>query len=165
MKPRAVLIGPPAAGKSRLGRRIAARLGVGFVDTDKLVIAEHGPIPEIFDNVGEPTFRIWERAAVVTALATDGIVALGGGAILDVDTRLDLSGHNVFLITATPEAIESRLTAGNRPLLSDGIESWKRLVALRQPIYDELSRFTVDTSKGTMDAIADEIANRLMVAS
>ena len=164
MKPRAVLIGPPAAGKSRLGRRIASRLGVGFVDTDKLVVAEHGPIPEIFEHMGESTFRVWERAAVISALGTDGIVSLGGGAILDVDTRLDLLDHNVILITATPDAIESRLAAGTRPLLTEGIDSWKKLVSVRQPIYDELARFTVDTSRGTMDSIADEIANRLKVA-
>ncbi len=164
MKPRAVLIGPPAAGKSRLGRRVAARLGVGFVDTDKLVVAEHGPIPDIFEHVGEETFRVWERAAVVSALGTDGIVALGGGAILDVDTRLDLLDHNVILITATPEAITSRLAAGTRPLLTDGIDSWKKLVSVRQPIYDELSSFIVDTSKGTMDSIADDLATRLKVA-
>lgn len=164
MKPRAVLIGPPAAGKSRLGRRIASRLGVGFVDTDKLVVAEHGPIPEIFEHMGEPTFRVWERAAVISALGTDGIVSLGGGAILDVDTRLDLRDHTVILITATPEAIESRLAAGTRPLLTEGIDSWKKLVSVRQPIYDELANFTVDTSRGTMDSIADDIANRLKVA-
>jgi len=164
VKPRAVLIGPPAAGKSRLGRRIASRLGVGFVDTDKLVVAEHGPIPEIFEHMGEPTFRVWERAAVISALGTDGIVSLGGGAILDVDTRLDLRDHTVILITATPEAIESRLAAGTRPLLTEGIDSWKKLVSVRQPIYDELASFTVDTSMGTMDSIADDIANRLKVA-
>jgi len=164
VKPRAVLIGPPAAGKSRLGRRIASRLGVGFVDTDKLVVAEHGPIPEIFEHMGEPTFRVWERAAVISALGTDGIVSLGGGAILDVDTRLDLRDHTVILITATPEAIESRLAAGTRPLLTEGIDSWKKLVSVRQPIYDELANFTVDTSRGTMDSIADDIANRLKVA-
>ncbi len=165
MKPRAVLIGPPAAGKSRLGKRIAQRLGVPFVDTDKVVVSHHGPIPEIFATHGETQFREWERDAVIDALHTDGIVSLGGGAILNEDTQRDLVDHNVLLITASPEAIEHRLSAGTRPLLTDGIESWKALVAGRQPIYDRLARHTVDTSHGTMDSIADEVADDLRNAA
>ncbi len=161
MTPIAVLIGPPASGKTRLGKRVAARLGVEFVDTDKRVVAQHGSIPEIFASVGEGQFRVWEREAVVDALATSGIVALGGGAVVNEDTQRDLEELRVILITATPAAIAPRLVSGTRPLLTGGIKAWVALVATRQPIYDRLAQFTVDTSTGSMDGIADDLATRL----
>lgn len=165
MTPRAVLIGPPAAGKTRLGRRIAKRLGVGFVDTDSRVAADHGSIRDIFATFGEAQFREWERAAVVDALTTDGIVALGGGAIMDEATQRDLAHHHVILVTASPEVIAPRLLLGNRPLLSKGIESWKALVEKRQPIYDRLANVVIDTGHATMDSIADDVAAQLRVSS
>jgi len=161
VSPIAVLIGPPAAGKSRLGRRVADRLGVGFVDTDKSVVVKHGPIPEIFASSGEAQFRAWEREAVTEALLTPGIVALGGGAILNPDTQRDLEDLFVVMVTATPEAIEPRLVSAKRPLLTGGIDAWVALVAERQPVYDRLADFTVDTSRGTMDGIADSLVTRL----
>jgi len=161
VSPIAVLIGPPAAGKSRLGRRVATRLGVEFVDTDKRVVAQHGPIPEIFASEGEAQFRVWEREAVVDALVSPGIVALGGGAVLNPDTQRDLDDLFVILVTATPEAIAPRLVAGKRPLLAGGIDAWVALVAERQPVYDRLADFSVDTSRGTMDGIADSLVTRL----
>jgi len=161
VSPIAVLIGPPAAGKSRLGRRVATRLGVEFVDTDKRVVAQHGPIPEIFASEGEAQFRVWEREAVVDALVSPGIVALGGGAVLNPDTQRDLEDIFVILVTATPEAIAPRLVAGKRPLLAGGIDAWVALVAERQPVYDRLADFSVDTSRGTMDGIADSLVTRL----
>ena len=161
MSPIAVLVGPPAAGKSRLGRRVAARLGVEFVDTDKRVVAQHGPIPEIFASAGEAQFRAWEREAVVDALVSPGIVALGGGAVLNNDTQRDLEDLFVILVTATPEAIAPRLVSGKRPLLAGGIDAWVALVAERQPVYDRLADFIVDTSRGAMDGIADSLATRL----
>ena len=162
MTPRAVLIGPPAAGKTRLGKRIARRLGVGFVDTDSLVANDHGPISAIFERFGEPQFREWERAAVVDALTTGGVVSLGGGAIVNEATQRDLSDLTVILVTASPEKVAPRLILGNRPLLVNGIESWKTLVAERQPIYDRLAKIVVDTGTATMDSIADDVAARLM---
>ncbi|MEY4899014.1 MAG: hypothetical protein RL294_825 [Actinomycetota bacterium] len=161
MTPIAVLIGPPASGKSRLGKRVAARLGVEFVDTDKSVVSMHGPIPEIFASVGETQFRVWEREAVIDALATSGIVALGGGAVVNEDTQRDLEELRVILITATPAAIAPRLVSGTRPLLAGGIDAWISLVAARQHIYDRLAEFTVDTSRGSMDSIAADLATRL----
>ncbi len=161
MTPRAVLIGPPAAGKTRLGKRVARRLGVGFVDTDSLVVSDHGPIPAIFDKFGEPQFREWERVAVVEALKTDGVVSLGGGAIVDEATQRDLANLTVVLVTASPDKVAPRLIFGNRPLLAEGIESWKRLVAERQPIYDRLADIVVDTGRATMDSIADDVAAQL----
>ena len=161
MSPRLVLIGAPAAGKTRLGKRIARLLNLGFLDTDKMVIAQHGPIPAIFAEHGEAQFRVWEREAVIEALSSDGIVAFGGGAILNEDTQRDLEGLNVALVTITPEAAEKRLVDGSRPLLTGGIDAWVRLVEARQPIYDRVSTFRVDTSRRPLDHIAEEVAAQL----
>ncbi|GIT80299.1 shikimate kinase [Leifsonia sp. LS1] len=152
-----VLIGPPAAGKTRLGKRLAKRLGLAFVDTDARVVAEHGAISEIFADHGESHFRALERAAVVSALAEGGVVSLGGGAVLDLETRADLAGRRVVLLTVQPEAIAHRITGGKRPLITD-IESWKRLVAERAELYASLADYTADTSSRPIDTIVEEIA-------
>lgn len=157
MKPAAVLIGPPAAGKTRLGKRIARILDVPFVDTDARIVEKYGSIPTIFETYGEPQFREWERAEVVRALGEPGVVSLGGGAIENSETFADLRHHVVALVTVSAEAVADRLDNDRRPLL-DGLESWKRLVARRQPMYDELATVTIDTSVGPMDTHADRLA-------
>ncbi|WP_431247587.1 shikimate kinase [Leifsonia xyli] len=151
------LIGPPAAGKSRVGKRLAKLLELPFVDTDAVVVAEHGPIPEIFATQGEAYFRELERAAVADALRHPGIVSLGGGAVLDPATQADLADARVVLLTVRPEAIAKRITNGKRPLITD-LESWKRLVASRSELYAALADYTADTSSRPIDTIAAEIA-------
>lgn len=163
MKPAAVLIGPPAAGKTRLGKRIARILDLPFVDTDARIVETHGPIPQIFAEHGEPQFREWERAEVQRALSERGVVALGGGAIENTETRSDLAKHVVVLVTVSPDAVAERIDNRNRPLL-DGIESWKALVAKRQPLYDELATMTIDTSVGPMDQHAERLAEMVRAA-
>lgn len=152
-----VLIGPPAAGKTRLGKRLAKRLGLAFIDTDARVVADHGPIADIFAEHGEPHFRALERAEVAAALREGGVVSLGGGAVLDLDTRADLAGLRVVLLTVQPEAIAQRITGGKRPLVTD-IESWKRLVAERAELYASLADYTADTSSRPIETIVEEIA-------
>lgn len=156
--PPVVLIGPMGAGKTRIGKRVARILATGFQDTDKLIVADHGSIPVLFDTHGEQHFRGLERAAVVKALASDDVVALGGGAILDADTRADLAGHRVVLVTVSAEAVASRIGDGRRPLVRNGIEDWERIFEERRPVYDELAKFTVDTSHRPIDAVAQEVA-------
>ena len=152
-----VLIGPPAAGKSRVGKRLATRLGLPFVDTDAMVVAEHGPIPEIFAEHGEPYFRELERAAVAEAVRGTGIVSLGGGAILNADTRAELADKRVVLLTVRAESIAKRVANGKRPLITD-LESWKRLVAERGELYRSLADYTADTSTRPIETIVEEIA-------
>ena len=156
-RPVVVLIGAPGAGKTRLGKRLAKLLGVPFIDTDKRIVAEHGAIAEIFAQHGEPHFRGLERAAVAAALGENAVVALGGGAVLDLDTRAELADHRVVQLTVTPEAVEKRIAGGKRPLVRDGIGAWVALVEARQPIYDSLARMTIDTSRRPLDHIATEI--------
>ena len=162
MAPTAVLIGPPAAGKSRIGKRVAKLLGEVFVDTDSRIVASHGAIADIFAQHGEPHFRALERDAVREALAGTGIVSLGGGAVLDPATQEDLRNLPVVLLTATAESVRKRIRGGKRPLLAaGGIEAWERLVAERTPIYERVATRSWDTSDRSADQVATEIAEWL----
>lgn len=151
------LIGPPAAGKSRVGKRLAKLLELPYVDTDAVVVSQHGPIAEIFAAHGEPHFRALERTAVAEALRKPGVVSLGGGAVLDPATQADLADARVVLLTVRAEAIAKRITNGKRPLVTD-LESWKRLVAARSDLYASLADYTADTSSRPIDTIVAEIA-------
>lgn len=155
-----VLIGAPGAGKSRTGRRIARLLGAPVIDTDKVIVAEHGPIPGIFAEHGEPHFRELERAAVERALREPAVVTLGGGAVLDPATQADLAGLPVVQLTMSEEAARGRIGGSKRPLTRDP-EAWARLVAARQPIYDRLAGLTIDTSEQPLDDVAKQIVQWL----
>jgi len=152
-----VLIGPPAAGKSRVGKCLARLLAVPFVDTDRVIVAEHGPIARIFADHGEAYFRALERQAVETALALDAVVSVGGGAVLDPETQRDLSAASVVLLTVSAEAAAARIDGGSRPLVT-GMDSWRRLVEERSPLYANLADYTIDTSTRTPADLADELA-------
>jgi shikimate kinase len=153
-----VLIGPMGSGKSRIGKRIAKLLGVPFVDTDKVIVAAHGPIAAIFDEHGEPHFRALERAAVADALRGDGVVSLGGGAVLDPATQEDLAAHRVALFTVSEEAVAPRLANERRPLVRNGIADWIRIRDERMSLYARLADATFDTSSRPTTQIAEEVA-------
>jgi len=146
------------SGKTKLGTRVARALGKPFVDTDRMVVAGHGAISDIFAEFGEAHFRALERIAVQDALAQDAVVALGGGAILDEDTQADLESHRVALITVSAWAVESRISGTKRPLLTGGIASWIQIFDSRRAIYERLADRTWDTSSRPLAAIAAEIA-------
>lgn len=154
-----VFVGPMGAGKSSVGKRVARALGRPFLDTDKAIAAAHGPIPEIFANLGEQHFRRLERAAVASALSTGGVVALGGGAVLDADTRADLRAHDVVLLTVLPHVVQRRIASGSRPLLAgaDPAEAWARIAQERRPLYDEVADVVFDTSHGPLQDVVDAI--------
>jgi shikimate kinase len=156
--PLVVLVGPMGAGKTRVGKRVARILGIPFVDTDRMIVAEHGPIADLFALYGEPHFRRLERGAVVDALATDGVVSLGGGAVLDPETRRDLATLRVVLLTVTARAVEGRLGEGKRPLIRNGASDWQRIFDERKALYDEIADLVIDTSHRPYDAIAEEVA-------
>ena len=156
-----VFIGPMAAGKSKIGKRVARALGLSFMDTDKIIVAAHGPIPEIFEREGEAYFRQIEREAVVEALAGGSVVSLGGGAVLDTQTRSDLARASVVFLTVRASVVEARLGGTRRPLLSagpaGGLGDWQRIYDERRPIYEELASIRFDTSNRPIDGIVDEI--------
>ena len=163
-RPVVVLIGAPGAGKTRLGKRIGRLLDVPFIDTDKRIVAEHGPIAEIFARHGEAHFRAIERATVAAALTEGAVVALGGGAVLDEDTQRDLAAHRVAQLTVSREAVAVRIAGDKRPLVN-GVDAWSALVAVRRPIYDRLAHRTFDTSSLPLDHIAADIVGWIQETS
>jgi shikimate kinase len=158
LRPPAVFIGPPAAGKSRLAKRVARILDVPLIDTDTVIVNAHGPIAEIFATHGEAHFRQLEEDAVARALLTRAVVALGAGAVMTASTAEALKGHHVVLLTTTAEAVSTRLNPKKRPLMRDGIDAWVALVAERTPTYNRLAAAVWDTSSRPIDHIADDIA-------
>ena len=162
-RPHVIFIGPPASGKSRVGKRVARILGCEFIDTDRAIVAEHGPIPEIFADHGEAQFRAWERDAVAHAVVRPAVVSLGGGAVQDEVSRRLVRGHRVVQLSVSEEAVAERLTGDKRPLLASGssaerVAKWRELVNSRKHHYDEVTRATWDTSSRPLDLIAEEIA-------
>jgi shikimate kinase len=161
-RPVAVLIGPPGAGKSTVGPLLAALLGAEFVETDQMVEDAAGkPVSDIFVSDGEPAFRDLERAAVARALDHhSGIVALGGGAVMDPQTRERLDRHRVvYLQTGFAAAVRRVGLDSPRPMLIVNPRGRMReLLAERLPVYESLARITVATDDRDPQEIADEIA-------
>jgi shikimate kinase len=158
--PALVLVGPMGAGKSSIGRRVARVLGVPFADTDSLIVRQHGPIPELFRTHGEPHFRALERAAVERALASGGVISLGGGSVLDPRTRADLRDHRVAFLVVDPQIVAGRIAGGTRPLLAGGdpVAEWDRIFTARRPLYEEVADAVFDTSRGPLSDVVDSIA-------
>lgn len=155
--PLVVLVGPMGVGKSTVGRLLAERLGVAYRDTDDDIVAEQGrEIAEIFVDEGEPAFRAIEKQAVHTALAGhDGVLALGGGAILDADTRALLVGHRVvYLSMDVEEAVKRTGLNAARPLLAvNPRKQWRELMEARRHLYEEVATAVVATDGRTPEEV------------
>ncbi len=158
--PAIVLIGPMGAGKTSIGKRIARALQVPFYDSDAAVVRAHGPIDALFATHGEQHFRALERDAVRAGLAAGGVVALGGGAVLDPRTQADLAAHRVVLLTVSRDTIAARIRGGTRPLLQDGdaVTRWNEVYESRRDLYERLADVTFDTSSGPLQDIVERVA-------
>ncbi|SDC67355.1 shikimate kinase [Actinokineospora iranica] len=166
MKPAAVVVGPPGAGKTTVGEALAAALGVAFRDTDDDIVAAAGkPISDIFTQDGEPAFRAAEERAVATALAEHpGVLSLGGGAILSRATRALLAGHTVvFLNVSLAEGVRRTGLSTARPLLA-GINpraKFKELLDARLPLYREVATVEVSTDSSSPEEIVTRLVGEL----
>jgi len=160
--PVAVVVGPPGAGKTTVGQAVAALLGVPFTDTDAIIEAKAGkPIPEIFFDEGEEHFRELERDAIAESLGSfDGVLALGGGAILNESTRQALEKHTVvFLSVELSDAVKRVGLGAGRPLLTvNPRATLKYLMEQRRPLYAAVATHTIKTDARTPQEIAAEVA-------
>lgn len=156
-----VLIGPMGVGKSTIGKKLARKLGIPFLDTDQIIVKKHGPISEIFANEGEPVFRRFEEEAVKVALAGIAVVATGGGAVLSGDNQRELEKATVIYLSTNGQHMKSRLANGNRPLLENGISDWKRIYDERRPLYARICDFEVDCSAASLSKTIAEICMKL----
>ena len=157
-----VLVGLPGAGKSKVGRLLAERLGVDHIDTDALVVEREGrPIADIFATDGEAAFRVMETEAVAEALTHEAVVSLGGGAAPAV--RELLSGHTVVYIdTPHEELVRRTASKTHRPLLAkDPSRTLARLRTEREPHYQSVATIVVESGPGPVDDVVTAIAQQL----
>ena len=170
MAPRAVVVGPPGAGKTTTGELLAKRLEVPFRDTDADVVERSGrAIADIFTTDGEPAFREIEEEAVEAALREhDGVLALGGGAVLSERTRANLAGHAVvFLSVGLAEGARRTGLSTARPLLA-GVNpraTFKALLDERLPIYRSVAAIEVVTDQLGPAEVVDRVVERIASAS
>ena len=160
------LVGFMGAGKSAVGRLVAGRLSLPFVDCDLLIEQRHGDIAEIFATHGEQVFRRLERdvvcAALTAAAKRPGVISLGGGAVMSGDVReaLQRLPHVVWL-TAPADVLWQRVRgrgASRRPLVADE-QGFRRLLEERSALYESVATAVVANDGSTTSAaIADDIA-------
>lgn len=164
------LIGYRGSGKTTIAKPLAARLGWEFVDADAALEAAAGcTIRKIFETEGEPGFRRRERETIVNLLQKDRLVlAAGGGAILNPDTRRDLKAAGpVVWLSAPVEVLHARITgdattAERRPnLAGGGVQEIEKLLASREPLYQECATLTIDTSTATTEEIVERICKEM----
>jgi len=168
MKTSIALIGFMGAGKTAVGKALAAKLGKEFVELDALIARKAGKsIPEIFQEDGEIAFRELEiEVARAVAGKRNLVIACGGGIVLNKINTDRLSNESVIVyLTAAPEVILKRVSRGGskRPLLNvlDQTERIKELLKFRQPFYRRAADITVDTSRLDIDAVAEKIIVKL----
>lgn len=161
-----ILVGPPGAGKSTIGKALAKKLNMGFIDTDQ-VIEERAnkSIAEIFLDSGEPEFRNLEKSIVAEVLANrNHVISLGGGAILDLGTQelLKTQKFVVFLDVSISNAAPRVGFNRDRPLLlGNPRQQWISLMEKRRPIYEALGKYQINTDNKKVNEVVPELIGML----
>ncbi|MGO2139377.1 MAG: shikimate kinase [Leucobacter sp.] len=156
-----MFVGPMAAGKTSLGRRVAKELGIPFVDSDVVFVRKHGAITDFFAAHGEAEFRRIEAEIIAAELAQQGtrILALGGGAVLAESTRELLRAHPTILLMTTQEAVLRTANISRRPLLRDDPSAWGRILAERKPLYLEVADVTFRTDRAGKEQLTRRVVD------
>lgn len=163
MTPRIILIGPPGAGKTSIGRSLARALHLTFSDTDTLIEADQGkPISQIFIEDGEPVFRKIEERICLDALSKEsGVLSLGGGAVLTkgVHDSIQKCGADVIFLDISLKVAAPRIGFNrDRPLLLNNPRAqWQNLMEVRRPIYEGLATLIFDVEDRTVNQIVKEL--------
>jgi shikimate kinase len=161
-----VLVGMMGAGKSTIGRRLAARLAIPFVDADnEIELAHRMPIPDIFETYGEPYFRDGEARVIARLLeAGPTVLATGGGAFMREETRRRISDKAVSIwLKADVDIIMRRVRRrADRPLLhtADPEATVTRLISEREPVY-QFANLTIASREVPHEKIVDECVDAL----
>jgi shikimate kinase len=162
------LIGPMGAGKSAVGRYLARTLHLSFVDSDDEIESRTGvDIPFIFEKEGEEGFRKREATVIDDLSKMDGVVlATGGGAVINVDSRSRLGGRGfvVYLYTTVDQQVARTQKGRERPLLesSDPRTTLQALLDARDPMYREIADIVVETDGRKVKSVANEIIEQVM---
>jgi len=156
-----VLVGPMGVGKTTIGKKLAKKLELPFVDSDAVITKRFGSPTEIFEKHGEAHFRNLEVQVINEALLQTCVLATGGGAVTNEEVRAAIKTQNVIYLKTNGRHMEDRLSKGNRPLLKNGFEDWKRIYEERKPIFKSVADYEIDTSNTGLKNIILEICQLL----
>jgi len=162
-----VLIGPPGAGKSSIGKSLAKELNLNFIDSDsEIEKISHKKISEIFIEDGEPAFRLLEVDVVRRVLADfDGVISLGGGAPINPEIQEVLQDANYPVVFIDVSIAQAAIRIGfnkDRPLLLvNPRQQWISLMNDRRPIYEKLASQTISSDNQKPHEVAKQISDKL----
>jgi len=161
MSPRLVFVGAPGSGKTTIGKQVAQKLGVDFIDVDnEIEMDEKTTISDIFVKKGEAYFRQLERTKISDLLNSfNGVLSLGGGSVLDETTRQALAIAPVVWLKVSSGDASSRVGLGlSRPVLMGNVRSTLvKLLEERTPLYEEVADWEIDTSGKSIEEVVQEV--------